>query len=76
MFYHIYHLHFHFILYYYYNLRSRGSSVDIVTELRAGWQGIASQQRQRSFLFASASKSAMGPPTLLFSGYRRRFPRG
>jgi len=40
---------------------SLGSSVSTVTELRTGWPGFNSGQRQGLFLFAAASGSALGP---------------
>jgi hypothetical protein len=41
--------------------RSRGSSVSTVTKLRAGWPGFDSWQGQIIFLFATASRPALGP---------------
>jgi len=48
---------------------SRGSSVSVVTRLWAGRQGFSSWQEQwwNLFLFATPSRSALGPPSILSS---------
>jgi hypothetical protein len=42
-------------------IMSRGSSVSTVTELRAGRSGLDSRQEQEFFVFATASRPALGP---------------
>jgi hypothetical protein len=55
-----------------YPMKSRDSSVSIVTRLRAGRWKFDSPQGLGIFLFATASR---GPPSLLSNGYRVFFPR-
>jgi len=49
--------------------RSRRSSVNIVTRLRAGWLGLDSRQGS-----PSRPDQSCGPPSLLSSGHRCYFP--
>jgi hypothetical protein len=44
--------------------------------LQTGWPGFDPRQRQRIFPLTSASRPALGPPSLLYNGYGGLFPRG
>jgi hypothetical protein len=52
----------------------QGGAVGITTKLRAGRSRVRMPVQARYFLFLKTSRLALGPPSFLFSGYRRSFP--
>jgi len=56
--------------------RNRGSSVNIVIMLRAGWPGFYSRQWHVFFSSPPCQDLLWGPFSLLSIGYRRLYPWG